>query len=51
MISKELWSKKSEDEEIVNSYQSVIDLKNRLAETCKIAQANVNKQAAWNKVY
>lgn len=38
MILRELWTKDVSDPDIKTTYQYVIDLKERLEETCKIAQ-------------
>ena len=37
-ILRDLWSRKTEDEDVKLTYQYVIDLRERLQETCKIAQ-------------
>ena len=37
-ILKELWTKEQEAEEVKTTYQYVVDLRNRLEETCQFAR-------------
>ena len=42
-ILKELWTSQLEEPEVRSTYQYVIDLKERLQDTCKLAQENLRK--------
>lgn len=42
-ISKELWTKEITEPEVKTTYEYVIDLKNRLQETCHLAQENLQR--------
>ena len=42
-ILRELWSVKETDERALLTYQYVVELKERLEQTCKLAQDNVRK--------
>ena len=42
-ILKELWTKEVDHPETLSTYQYVIDLRNRLEETCKLAQTELAK--------
>ena len=42
-ILKELWTKEQEDPEVKTTYQYVLDLKDRLTETCELAQKELRK--------
>lgn len=44
-ILKELWTKNIPDSEVKTTYQYVIDLQNRLTETCDLAQKNLAKSS------
>ncbi|KAL8558029.1 hypothetical protein ACOMHN_057896 [Nucella lapillus] len=53
-ILKELWSKEQETEEVKTTYQYVVDLRNRLEETCQFAmeslqQARVSQKRQFDK--
>ncbi len=50
-ILRELWSKPSEDSEVQTTYQYVIDLKQRLEDTCQLAQNNLRDAAKYYKRY
>ena len=43
MILKELWTKEVQEPEIKSTYQYVLDLRERLEETCKLAQQESSK--------
>ena len=45
-ILKELWTDQAPEGEIKMAYQYVIDLRNRLEETCKLATENIKKAQA-----
>ena len=42
-ILRELWSVEDTDESALLTYQYVVDLRERLEKTCKLAQDNVRK--------
>ena len=49
---KELWTGKSKSTEVKTSYQYVLELKERLEETMKLAQEELTKsQSRYNKNY
>ena len=48
-ISKELWSEEEEVPEVTTSYQYVLELRKRLNETMKLAQAELEKNQGKNK--
>ena len=50
-ILKELWTKEVESPETKTTYEYVLDLKNRLSETCELAQQNLQKAQHKHKVY
>ena len=43
MILKELWTNKIPDDETKSSYKYILDLKERLEETCEIANQQLKK--------
>jgi len=43
MILKELWTKDFDDQETKNTYQYVVDLRQRLEETCELARQQLQK--------
>ena len=43
MILKELWTKEISDEDTKSTYQYILDLRERLEETCEIAQEQLKK--------
>ena len=47
-LLKELWTKESHSE-VRNTYQYVVDLKNRMAETCKLARENLESSQSIYK--
>ena len=50
-ILRELWTRDFEDEEVKTTYQYVVDLRQRLEETCKIAQEELSKSSKNYKTY
>ena len=42
-ILKELWTKEIQDPDVKSTYQYVIDLRERLETTCKLARDNLEK--------
>lgn len=44
IILKELWTKEIPDEETKSTYQYILDLRERLEETCNIAQQQLKKE-------
>ena len=50
-ILKELWSGEVNDVEVKLTYQYVIDLRERLEETCKMAQDELSKAKSRQKIY
>lgn len=51
-ILKEVWTNKDLDEEAKTTYQHVIDLRNRLEETCRLAHEELQKAGArYTKLY
>jgi hypothetical protein len=50
-ILKELWTKEVPDPEVKNTYQYVFDLRERLEETCKIAQEELKLASKKYKTY
>ena len=50
-ILKELWSGEKTDDEIRTTYQYVVDLRNRLEETCEEAQKNLSESSKRYKTY
>ena len=50
-ILSELWTREPEEQEVKSTYQYVIDLKNRLYETCEMAQKMLAKSAGRYKIY
>ncbi len=50
-VLKELWSKQVEEGEVKTTYQYVVDLKQRLENTCQLAQDNLRDAAKHYKKY
>ncbi|XP_038057353.1 uncharacterized protein LOC119728962 [Patiria miniata] len=50
-ILKELWSGEVEDEEVKTTYEYVVDLKERLEATCRVAQEELSRSAKRYKKY
>ncbi len=51
-ILKELWTREVPDPEVKTTYQYVFDLKEKLQETCELAQENMRKSATrYRKSY
>ena len=50
-ILKELWTKEIEDPEIKSTYHYVIDLRERLESTCKLARENLEKASHKHRLY
>ena len=42
-ILRELWTNKQFDEEVKSSYEYVLDLRNRIADTCEIDRQELSK--------
>ena len=50
-ILRELWSEEIPDEQVSSTYQYVIDLRERLEQTCKLAHENLHKAQGKQKAY
>ncbi|KAK3085949.1 hypothetical protein FSP39_011202 [Pinctada imbricata] len=50
MILKELWTKEIQDPQVKSTYQYVIDLRERLENTCRLARDNLQKASKRYKV-
>ncbi|XP_060592414.1 uncharacterized protein LOC132747116 [Ruditapes philippinarum] len=50
-ILRELWSGKTENDEVKTTYQYVVDLQERLESTCKIAQHELEKSSIRYRKY
>lgn len=50
-ILRELWSDEVNDEQVLSTYQYVIDLRDRLEQTCKLAHENLEKVQIKQKSY
>ena len=50
-ILKELWTNERNDEEVCTTYEFVVDLRNRLEETLKLAQEELKKNKGRYKFY
>ena len=50
-ILRELWASKINDEQVFSTYQYVIELRERLEQTCKLARENLEKMQVKQKVY
>ena len=50
-ILKELWTKEIQDEEVKTTYQYVVDLRERLEDTCQLAQEAVQRNSKKYKLY
>ena len=48
-ILRELWTNEQFDEEVKTSYEYVLDLRNRIADTCEIARQELSKSQAIHK--
>ena len=44
-ILRELWSGEAPDEQVLSTYQYVIELRDRLEQTCKLAHENFKEGA------
>ena len=42
-ILRELWASEINDEQVLTTYQYVIELRERLEQTCKLARENLEK--------
>ena len=51
VILRELWSEEIPDEQVSCTYQYVIDLRERLEQTCKLAHENLRKAQGKQKAY
>ena len=50
-ILRELWSGEAPDEQVLSTYQYVIELRDRLEQTCKLAHENIKKVQIKQKAY
>ena len=50
-ILRELWSDEVNDEQALSTYQYVIELRERLEQTCKLARENLEKVQIKQKTY
>ena len=50
-VLKELFTKTGTDEEVKSAYQYVIDLKNRIRDTCELAHQHLSKASDRYKKY
>ena len=50
-ILRELWSGEAPDEQVLSTYQYVIELRDRLEQTCKLAHENLKKMQIKQKAY
>ena len=50
-ILRELWSVEAPDEQVLSTYQYVIELRDRLEQTCKLAHENLKKVQIKQKAY
>ena len=50
-ILRELWTGEEKDDEVKSTYQYVVDLRERLEETCKLAQKHLGKAKEVQKKY
>ena len=50
-ILRELWTGEKHDAETKTTYQYMLDLRQRIEETCKLAQAELNKMQNKNMTY
>ncbi|XP_053407213.1 uncharacterized protein LOC128559482 [Mercenaria mercenaria] len=50
-VLRELWAGKTENDEVKTTYQYVMDLQEKLEDTCKIAQQQLAKSSARYKKY
>ena len=50
-ILKELWTGEVKESQVKTTYEYVLDLKNRLQETCQLARENLKKAQRYQKKY
>ena len=50
-ILKELWTKEIRDEEVKTTYQYVVDLRQKLVDTCQLAQEELSRNSKRYKFY
>ena len=50
-ILRELWSGEVNDEQVLSMYQYVIELRERLEQTCQLARENLKKVQFKQKTY
>ncbi|MCG8096943.1 MAG: DDE-type integrase/transposase/recombinase [Candidatus Thiodiazotropha endolucinida] len=50
-ILRELWAEEVRDEQVLSTYQYVIELRERLEQTCKLARDNLKKVQIKQKAY
>jgi len=51
LILKELWTKEEMEPEVKTTYEYVVDLRNRLQETCELAKQNLLKVEEKQRMY
>ena len=51
MILKELWTKENADTEVKSTFQYVLDLKEKLEDTCSLAQLNLIEAGKAQRKY
>jgi len=50
-ILKEIWTKEGTDPEVKTTYQYVLDLQNRLQQTCEVAREELERAQGRQKKY
>ena len=50
-ILRQLWTKEQGNEDVKNTYQYVVDFRDRLEETCKLVQSEIIKSSIRHKYY
>ena len=48
-ILREIWSGEVNDEQVLSTYQYVIELRKRLEQTCQLARDNLKKRSSLSK--
>jgi len=51
VILKQLWTKEQENPEVMSTYEYVINLRQRLQDTCDLARENLQKPKTRQKKY
>jgi len=49
-ILKKLWTEEEEDQEVKTAYQYVVDMRDRIEETCEMAQRELMKVHNRNQI-